>query len=146
MLQFLYTNKLTTRQDADPLATFSVAHYFQANNLRQQSLSVFEKGLQTLLDNKYWRNYRKHALLLQETQWEGREPERVMVEVTARNCQAILHDSGTWDEIVQAYPGFADKVLRACFPKPKREYSIKRSPSGAFDDAHRQLLGFGRYA
>lgn len=148
MLHFLYTNKLTHRQDIDPLTTFAVADYFQASRLRQQSLAAFELGLQTLIDTKYWRNYRKHALALLREDWEGREPERVLVEVTARNCRAILHDSGTWDEIVQMHAGFADKVLRACFPKPQpqRAYSLKRSASGAFDDAHRRSQGVGGYA
>lgn len=148
MLKFLYTNELTVGQDADPIATFAVADYFQVNCLRQESLASFEKNLQTLIDAKFWRNYRKQALKLQGPEWEGRDPEGVLVRVTARNCQAVLNDSGIWDDIVQVSPGFADKVLRACFPKPQRACSmpLKRSASNAFNDAHRRSQGGGRYA
>lgn len=141
MLKFLYTNKLQPRHDGDSLTAYGVANYFGVKGLRIETLAALKKGLKRLVDMSYWRNYRKYAMkILQE--YASGELELALAEVTAEHIEEIIHNSGAWDEIVQAHPKFANQVLKVRFPKPKTEAKAtgkksSKPASTAFDDLHR---------
>lgn len=146
MLRFLYTNHLTLRQENDALGTYTVADYFMTPRLSQRALARLERSLQGLVDTGYWQSYRRQALFLLSGPYVESKPGALLVQVTARNVRVILNDSGVWDQIAQAHPDFAGRVLKACFSKtcsPKVEEpfhpnALKRPASRAFDDIHRQ--------
>lgn len=147
MLRFLYTKHATTRQINDALGMYAVADYFQAPCLSQRALANLESCLEVLFATRYWQSYRRQALMLLSGPYAQAAPGNLLVQVTARNVRAVLNDSGSvWDEIAQAEPDFAGRVLKACFPKPGSpgseepvQKSLKRPASRAFDDLQRDV-------
>lgn len=142
MLKFLYTNKLQPRHEGDSLTAYGVANYFGVKGLRLEALAALKGGLKRLVETSYWRNYRKYAMIILR-EYAGGELEQVLATVTAEHVEAVMHNSGAWDDITQAHPMFANLVLKARFPKPKpkMEVATKKPASTAFDDRCRQSQG-----
>lgn len=72
------------------------------------------------------------------------DPEKVLVQVTAKNAEHIIHQPGVlWDEIVRAHPSFANNVLKEIFRKQQPatpqllEKTVTPARRAAFDDTRR---------
>lgn len=133
MLKYLYHQELDTRQKKDPIATFLVADYFQVTALRAKASEELSKGLKDLALKKYFVNFKKwcHIVL-------GHHPdtplEDTVIKVVADNLQMVMHESGAWNELTDAYPKLAKKVLEVICPKPEPATTFKRPAGVAFDD------------
>lgn len=133
MLKYLYLQELDSSQRMDPVATFLVADYFQVTALRTKSIEALSKGLAKFAVTKYFANFKKwcHIVL---GRYPDSELEKTVIKVIADNIQTVMHESGAWHELNNAYPSLARKVLEVIFAKPAPVIAIKRPVSVAFDD------------
>lgn len=133
MLRYLYHQELETHQKKDPIATFLVADYFQVTALRAKASEELSKGLKDLASKKYFVNFKKwcHIVLGQHP---GTPLEETVIKVVADNLQMVMHESGAWNELTDAYPKLAKKVLEVICPKPEPVTAFKRPAGVAFDD------------
>lgn len=133
MLRYLYHQELETHQKKDPIATFLVADYFQVTALRAKASDQLSMGLKDLALKKYFVNFKKwcHIVLGQHS---GTPLEDTVIKVVAENLQMVMHESGAWNELTDAYPKLAKKVLEVICPKPEPVTTFKRPAGVAFDD------------
>lgn len=132
MLKYLYFDTLDNRQKKDPIATFMVADYFQVASLRTKAADELGTKLQTLTQMKWFVGFKElcHIVLGQHG---GTHLEQTVIKIIADNIQMVMHESGAWVELTDAYPSLAKKVLEAIYPKPV--LAIVKRPAGvAFDD------------
>lgn len=129
-----------------------MAEYFKVDELRYSSYACLTAYLRHLLRNRAWLQYLDLARRILDKKWEGRLPQDALVILTSRNYSSILHDGNIWEQMTEASPGFADRVLQACFPKPTppepasestNQNPLKRTASGASDDTVRRPKGKG---
>ncbi|KAG6354286.1 hypothetical protein INS49_004891 [Diaporthe citri] len=133
LLKYLYFNALENRQKKDPIATFMVADYFQVASLRTNAADELGTSLQSLTQKKWFVGFKEicHIVLGQHA---GTHLEQTVVKIIADNIQMVMHESGAWVEMTDAYPGLAKKVLEVIYPKPVLAGPVKRSAGAAFDD------------
>lgn len=133
MLKYLYLQELDSTQKRDPIATFLVADYFQVVPLRTKATEELSKGLVKLAISKYFENFKKWCHIVLDGHPDS-DLEQAVIKVIADNIQMVMHESGAWDELNNAYPSLARKVLEVLFPKPAPVAAIKRPAGVAFDD------------
>lgn len=61
LLKFLYTHTMENQLAKNPVKAYLLADDFGITKMRQTSLEYLEKALQTLINVKYWCNYRHQA-------------------------------------------------------------------------------------
>ncbi|KAJ0120585.1 hypothetical protein J7T55_015314 [Diaporthe amygdali] len=140
MLKYLYFHKLEMHQQKDPITTFVVADYFQVTSLRAKAINELTMGLGQLAKKKYFANFKKWSHLILE-QHADTQLERTMIKVIAENLQMVMHESGAWDELTDAYPLLCKKVLAEMIPKPTEADTVKRPAGVAFDDTYHLRSG-----
>lgn len=133
MLRFLYTAKLQPILESDPFKSMLLAIYVQVETLLSAALDTLQKKVERLINVNRWRSYYKMAVQCL-SEYSGTEAERTLVQVTARNAQNVIHESGVWEDIVEAHPTFANVVLETVVPKPPETALV---PHAASDNAHR---------
>ncbi|KAK2611763.1 hypothetical protein N8I77_005087 [Diaporthe amygdali] len=140
MLKYLYFHELELSQQKDPITTFVVADYFQVTSLRTKAINELTMGLGQLAKKKYFSNFKKwsHLILGQHA---DTQLERTMIKVIAENLQMVMHESGAWDELTDAYPLLCKKVLADMTPKPTETDVVKRPAGVAFDDTYHLRSG-----
>lgn len=140
MLKFLYTGRLQANQERDSLNTFAVGDYFRIMSLRSAGLSVFKRNLEAHIERDFCRTLQKIYLNCL-SKWPDTDIEKVLAQVAAAHARIVIHAPGMmWDEIINAHPGFANKVLKEAFPKlesQKLEPQTSVSRGSAFDDTRR---------
>lgn len=138
MLKFLYTGQVQEHHGRDAVKAFVVGGYFKIKPLRDAAINDIRIGLDTYILTGYWRNWRKLAVQFL-SEYEDTEIEQALVQVTAYHARTIIHQPLVmWDELVEMYPSFANKVLKQVFPKPPEPQSkTALVKSSAFDDVRR---------
>ncbi|KAJ4394774.1 hypothetical protein N0V93_003994 [Gnomoniopsis smithogilvyi] len=119
LLKFLYTNKLQDNQHTNILKTFAVARFFMVENLRAASILLLKNDLVLDMQEKKWpRLYKFFEFTLASATNPGTDIEKTLIHFTAIHAQTIINEPAMkWDTIAQAYPSFANKVLKQLFPK-----------------------------
>lgn len=138
MLKFLYTGQVQDHHGRDAVKAFVVGGYFKIKALRDAAINNIRIGLDTYIRTSYWRNWRKLAVQFL-SEYEGTEIEQILVEVTAFHARTVIYQPLVmWDELVEMYPSFANKVLKQVFPKPPEPHTqTSLVKSSAFDDVRR---------
>lgn len=133
MLRFLYTAKLQPILEADPFKSMLLSTDVQVETLLSAALDTLQKKVERLINDEMWRSYYKMAVQC-FSEYSGTEAERILVQVTARNAQTVIHESGVWEDVIKAHPTFANAVLKTVVPKPPETALV---PHAATDNAHR---------
>ncbi|KKY39009.1 hypothetical protein UCDDA912_g00916 [Diaporthe ampelina] len=134
MLKYLYIRELDKSQKSDPIAAFLVADYFQVAPLRIKAAEQLNKGLKDLTSKKFFVNFKRYCHIVLG-QHPGTPLEQAVIKVISDNLQMVMHDSGAWDELTDAYPSLGTKILNMIYAKPAPPVTnIKRPVGVAFDD------------
>ncbi|KAK7711754.1 hypothetical protein SLS63_012593 [Diaporthe eres] len=133
MLKYLYFNELDNRQKKDPIGAFMVADYFQVASLLTKAADQLSKGLKDLASKKFFVGFKDYCNIVLG-QHPGTHLEETVIKVVADNLSMVMHESGAWGELTDAYPKLAKKVLAVICPKPAALTGIKRPAGLAFDD------------
>lgn len=133
MLKYLYFNELDNRQKKDPIGAFMVADYFQVASLLTKAADQLSKGLKDLASKKFFVGFKDYCHIVLG-QHPGTHLEETVIKVIADNLPMVMHESGAWGELTDAYPKLAKKVLAVICPKPAVLTGIKRPAGLAFDD------------
>lgn len=138
MLKFLYTGQWQEHHAKDAVKAFVVGGYFKIQGLRDAAIHRIKLGLDSYIRSGYWRNWRKLAVQFL-SEYEGTEIEETLVHVTAYHARILIHQPLImWDELVESYPSFANKVLKHLFHKPPEpQPQITLVKTLAFDDGRR---------
>lgn len=133
MLKYLYSHELHKRQQTDLIATFLVADYFQAAELRTACAELLGKRLHAYSQNGWFVNFKQLCHIVLDLHADT-HLEDTVIKVIADNIQKVMHESGLWDELTDAYPLLAKKILEVKFAKPAPATGIKRPAGVAYDD------------
>lgn len=100
------------------LQAYDLADYFQVDLLRYRSLRRLRHYFLDNAERRFWQNYGTVALKVIKKYATG-EPQKVLVEVTAKHIHSIMWDTGSmiWDKLKAAQPEFVEHVLKARCPK-----------------------------
>lgn len=60
-IKYLYTEELEPYLATNPVKTLYIAEFFEVESLHKAAIQRLETGLQTLIDAKYWVNFRRQA-------------------------------------------------------------------------------------
>lgn len=115
------------------IRTYVIADYFQVMELRGKAAAGANSELRKLLVKKWFVNFKDWCQLVL-AEHPNTQLETTVLNVIADNIQVVMYESGTWNDLITAFPDLAPKVLEALFPKPKPATGFKRSAGLAFDD------------
>ncbi|KAL1858842.1 hypothetical protein Daus18300_009840 [Diaporthe australafricana] len=135
MLRYIYFQVLGKRQIKDPISAFVVADYFQVTSLCTIAAQQLTTGLDELVRKGYIIRFKEWCDLVLRKH-KDTLLEQMVVKFLASRIHWAMHDSNAWDELTEAHPYLAKRIMQELFPKPVVEPRLKRPAGLAFDDVY----------